>query len=211
MRTVVTAIDIPLSGELRIAIGTIVTPSAAELARERGVRIIEVKPSELKKTESPDRLIAIGADHGGFAMKEALKPIIAELGLDFRDVGVSDGKTADYPDIALLVAELVAQGIAARGVIVDGAGIGSAIAANKVPGVRAALCYDKASARNSREHNNANVLTLGGRLLTQTQAEEVLRTWLGTPFAGGRHAARVDKITRIEKRFVLSKPANWTE
>jgi ribose 5-phosphate isomerase B len=116
-------------------------------------------------------------------------------------VGVTEEKPADYPDIALLVAELVASGSATRGVIVDGAGIGSAMAANKVPGVRAALCYDKASARNSREHNDSNVLTLGGRLLTSTQAEEVLRVWVGTAFGGGRHAGRIAKITGIERKY----------
>jgi len=100
------------------------------------------------------------------------------------------------------VAELVAAGTATRGVAIDGAGIGSSIAANKVPGIRAALCYDKASARNSREHNDSNVLTLGARLLTESQAEEVLRTWMATPFAGGRHQARIDKITAIERRFL---------
>ena len=109
---------------------------------------------------------------------------------------------ADYPDIAEKVADLVASGAARAGVIIDGAGIGSAIAANKVPGIRAALCYDKASARNSREHNDSNILTLGGRLLTATQAEDVLRTWMATPFAGGRHAARVDKIRQIEQRHL---------
>jgi ribose 5-phosphate isomerase B len=117
------------------------------------------------------------------------------------DVGVAAAVTADYPDIARKVADLVAARTAHRGIIVDGAGIGSAMAANKVPGVRAALCYDKASARNSREHNDANVLTLGGRLLTQSQAEEVTRVWLSTPFAGGRHQARIDKIIAIEKAF----------
>jgi ribose 5-phosphate isomerase B len=100
------------------------------------------------------------------------------------------------------VAELVASGAAARGVIIDGAGIGSSIAANKVPGIRAALCYDKASARNSREHNDSNIVTLGARLLTETQAEDVLRTWLATAFAGGRHQARVQKITEIEQRYL---------
>ncbi|MCC6363315.1 MAG: ribose 5-phosphate isomerase B [Bryobacterales bacterium] len=205
MRNVVTASDIPLSGELKIAIGTIVTPSAADLARERGVVVREVRPDELNGIAPPELTVALGADHGGYALKEALKPLFAELRLTVRDVGVHEPKPADYPDIALQVAEIVSRGEAARGVIIDGAGIGSAMAANKVPGVRAALCYDKASARNSREHNNANVLTLGGRLLTNTQAEEVLRVWLGTPFAGGRHAARVDKITEIEKRF-----ATWT-
>ena len=108
----------------------------------------------------------------------------------------------DYPDIAQQVAELVAGGAAARGIIIDGAGIGSSITANKVPGIRAALCYDKASAKNSREHNDSNVLTLGARLLTETQAEEVLRTWLATPFAGGRHQARVQKILDIEQRYL---------
>jgi ribose 5-phosphate isomerase B len=100
----------------------------------------------------------------------------------------------------------VAAGTAARGIAIDGAGIGSCIAANKVPGIRAALCYDKASARNSREHNDSNVLTLGARLLTQTQAEEVLRTWIATPFAGGRHQARVQKIIDIEQHYL--KKAN---
>jgi ribose 5-phosphate isomerase RpiB len=97
---------------------------------------------------------------------------------------------------------LVAAGTAARGVVIDGAGIGSCMAANKVPGIRAALCYDKASARNGREHNDSNVLTLGARLLTQTQAEEVLRTWMETPFAGGRHQARVQKIMDIERKYL---------
>ncbi len=128
------------------------------------------------------------------------------LGLEVRDVGVFDERPSDYPDIALAVAELVASGTVSRGIVIDGAGIGSSIAANKVPGIRAALCYDKASARNSREHNDSNVLTLGARLLTESQAEEVLRTWVGTPFAGGRHQARVQKITAIEQRYLKKAP-----
>jgi deoxyribose-phosphate aldolase len=150
---------------------------------------------------APDKVIALGADHGGFRLKEVLKPLLAALGLEIHDVGVHDEKPADYPDIAQQVAELVARGEARRGVIIDGAGIGSSIAANKVAGIRAALCYDRASARNSREHNDSNVLTLGARLLTAGQAEEVLRTWIETPFAGGRHTARVEKITRIEQQY----------
>jgi ribose 5-phosphate isomerase B len=205
MRKTVTAQDVPLSGELKIPIGSIVTPSARDLARERGVLIREVKDEEIDGIAPPELTIALGSDHGGFTMKEALKPVFTELRLHVRDAGVFDGSTADYPDIALKVAELVSQGTAARGVIIDGAGIGSAMAANKVPGIRAALCYDKASARNSREHNHANVLTLGGRLLTHSQAEEVLRTWLATPYGGGRHQARIDKITAIEKRY-----STWT-
>jgi ribose 5-phosphate isomerase B len=202
MKRVITAQDLPESGELRVPIGTLVTPSAREIAAERGVRICEVPEDQLPSHAAPEKSIAVGADHGGFRMKESLKPVLEELGLDIRDVGVYEEKPADYPDIALAVAELVASGKAARGVAIDGAGIGSAIVANKVPGIRAALCYDKASARNSREHNDSNVLTLGGRLLSETQAEEVLRTWLATPFAGGRHQARVQKILDIEQRFL---------
>ncbi len=201
MKQVITAQDVPLSGELRVAAGTIVTSSAREVAAGRGVRIVEVADDQLSALAPPERTVAIGSDHGGFRLKEALKPLIESLGLSVRDVGVSDEKPADYPDIAHMVAKLVASGTAARGVVIDGAGIGSCMAANKVPGIRAALCYDKASAKNGREHNDSNVLTLGARLLTETQAEDVLRTWLETPFAGGRHQARVQKIMDIERLY----------
>jgi ribose 5-phosphate isomerase B len=206
MRAVITERDIPASGELKIAAGTILTPSARDLARERGIKLIELPKGEVPRVTDPDRIVAIGSDHGGFRMKEALRPVFDEFGLAVHDAGVHEEKSADYPDIALAVAEIVARGGAARGVIIDGAGIGSCMAANKVPGIRAALCYDKASAKNSREHNDSNVLTLGGRLLTVTQAEEVLRTWLASRFAGGRHSARVEKITEIEKRFATWNP-----
>jgi ribose 5-phosphate isomerase B len=201
MKRVITAVDIPTAGDLRVPTGSIVTASARETAAERGVRIVEMPEDQLSALAPPDRTIAIGADHGGFRLKETLKPIIEGLGLQVRDVGVTEEKPADYPDIALKVAELVAGRTAGRGVIIDGAGIGSSMAANKVPGVRAALCYDKASAKNSREHNDSNVLTLGARLLTETQAEDVLRTWLATPFGGGRHQARVQKIIDIEQKY----------
>ena len=200
MRHVITTIDVPASGPLRVPIGTIVTPSARDLADERGVAIIEVAGHELNGLAPPEKTIGIGSDHGGFETKERLKPVLEELGYTARDVGVYEEKPADYPDIAEKVADMVAQGLATMGVVIDGAGIGSSMAANKVPGVRASLCWDKASARNAREHNNANVLTLGGRLLTATQCEDVLRTWITTPFAGGRHKARVDKITAIEQK-----------
>jgi len=202
MKRVITAQDIPGAGELKVPIGTIVTATAWEVAAARGVRIVELPEEELSAVAPPEKTVAIGADHGGFRLKEALKPVIEGLGFEARDVGVYEEKPADYPDLALKVAELVASGTAARGVVIDGAGIGSSIAANKVPGVRAALCYDKASARNSREHNDSNVLTLGARLLTETQAEDVLRTWMGTAFAGGRHQARVQKILDIERQYL---------
>ncbi len=202
MKRVITAVDIPAAGDLRVPVGSIVTASARDVATARGVRILEVPEDQVSALAPPDRTLAIGADHGGFRLKETLKPIIEGLGFQIRDVGVNEEKPADYPDLALKVAELVAGGTASRGVVIDGAGIGSSIAANKVPGVRAALCYDKASARNSREHNDSNVLTLGARLLTESQAEEVLRTWLATPFAGGRHQARVQKILDIERQYL---------
>ena len=200
MRQVFTERDIPESGELRVPAGTLFTPSARDAARDRGIRILELPPEELRGLPPPGNTVAIGADHGGFRLKQYLIPVFSELRLALRDVGVFEEKPAEYPDIAAQVAGLVAEGRAARGVIIDGAGIGSAMAANKIPGIRAALCYDVASARSSREHNNANILTLGGRLLTETQAETVLRTWLATPFAGGRHQARVDKIMALEAR-----------
>jgi ribose 5-phosphate isomerase B len=204
-RHIVTEADIPATGELLVPRGAIVTDSARDTARARGVAIREVAPEDAKRTPEPDRIVAIGADHGGFQLKQRLKPVLAELGLHAEDVGTHDAQAVDYPDIAEKVAVLVAEGKAARGVIVDGAGIGSCMAANKIPGVRAALCYDKASARNSREHNDSNVLTLGGRLLTETVAEDVLRVWLTTPFGGGRHQGRVQKISEIERRY-----SNWT-
>ena len=201
MRQVVTAMDVPASGDLRVSPEAIVTAVAREIAAARGVRILEVPKDQVSLLAPPDKTVAIGADHGGFRLKEALKPVLTELGLEVRDVGVYEEKPADYPDLALKVGELVASGAVARGIVIDGAGIGSSMAANKIPGIRAALCYDKASARNSREHNDSNVLTLGARLLTETQAEEVLRTWIATRFAGGRHQARVDKIMAIERQF----------
>jgi ribose 5-phosphate isomerase B len=201
MRAVITVEDIPASGDLRIPADAIITPSARDLARDRGVRLIELPKGSRPDSAAAGKTIAIGSDHGGFRLKERLKPIFSELKLTVIDVGVTEEKPADYPDIAEQVALRIVEGKAERGVIVDGAGIGSAMAANKIPGIRAALCYDRASARNSREHNNANVLTLGGRLLTESQAEEVLRTWLETPFAGGRHQTRVQKISEIEKRY----------
>jgi len=201
MRNVITTLDLPQSGDFKVPRGSIVTPSARDLAAARGIRIVEVADDQLP-TAPPDKTIALGADHGGYRLKETLKPVLHGLGLEVRDIGVHDERPSDYPDIALEVAELVASGAVSRGIVIDGAGIGSSIAANKVPGIRAALCYDKASARNSREHNDSNVLTLGARLLTATQAEDVLRTWIGTIFAGGRHQARIEKITAIEQRYL---------
>ncbi len=134
-------------------------------------------------------------------MKNILVQYIKELGHDVLDCGTNSKESVDYPDFALAVAEKVHFGKTCRGIVIDAAGIGSCIAANKVPGVRAAMCYNFATANNSREHNNANVLSLGAGLLGINQVKLIVKTWLEMPFAGGRHARRVDKITEIEKRF----------
>jgi ribose 5-phosphate isomerase B len=145
--------------------------------------------------------IAIGADHGGWELKDRIGAVLTEAGFEVRDCGTNGPGAVDYPDIAHAVARLVADGTCRWGVVLDGAGIGSAMAANKVPGVRAANCHDLSSARNSREHNHANVLTLGARFLGEGLAIEIVRAWLGTDWAPGRHAARVEKISEIERRY----------
>ena len=146
--------------------------------------------------------VAIAADHGGYPLKETLKAHLSSLGYNVIDCGTNSTEAVDYPDFAYAVARLVSEGKAWRGIVVDGAGIGSAMAANKVPGVRAALCYDHATAVNSREHNDANVLTLGAGLIGPNLAKQIVETWLKTEFGGGRHAKRVDKIVEIERRFL---------
>lgn len=143
--------------------------------------------------------IAVGADHGGYRLKERLVFRLREAGRTVVDCGTDSGEAVDYPDFAVAVARKVAGGECAAGIIVDGAGIGSAMAANKVPGVRAALCYDVSSARNSREHNHANVLTLGAGLIGETLAWEIVAVWLETPWGEGRHARRVAKIDALDR------------
>jgi len=145
--------------------------------------------------------IAIGADHGGFALKERIARDLREHGFSVSDVGTHSTESVDYPDFAEAVARLVADGSCRWGIVVDGAGIGSAIAANKVPGIRAATCWDISSARNSREHNHANVLALGAGLLGEALALQIVQAWLSTAWGGDRHARRVDKITDIERRY----------
>ncbi len=150
------------------------------------------------------KTIAVGADHGGYDLKESLKLSLAEWGYETVDCGTDSSESVDYPDYAFAVAQMVANGSASLGVMIDGAGIGSCMAANKVPGVRAGMCYDQATAINSREHNNANLLTLGAGMIGSGLAKSILKTWLETPFAGGRHAKRVDKISDIERRYLRS-------
>ena len=150
-------------------------------------------------------VIALGADHAGWELKEALKAWLIETGHQILDFGTHSPESVDYPDYALQVAESVASGKAERGLLVCGTGIGMAMTANKVPGIRAALCSDPFMARMSREHNDANVLALGGRFMDGELGLEILQMWLGTEFAGGRHEGRLGKIAQIERRHLQGR------
>jgi ribose 5-phosphate isomerase B len=151
--------------------------------------------------------VAVGADHGGWELKERLAAHLRDRGFEVSDCGTHGPESVDYPDFAHAVARRVASGGSRWGVIVDGAGIGSAMVANKVPGVRAALCYDLSSARNSREHNHANVLTLGAGLIGAGLARQIVDAWLATPWGEGRHARRVAMIDEVERRYLRSDEA----
>jgi ribose 5-phosphate isomerase B len=143
-------------------------------------------------------VVALGADHAGFPLKQDLKPWLVAQGHTVLDVGTHSGESVDYPDFAAAVARAVSSGEAQRGVLVCGTGIGMAISANKVPGIRAAVCGDVATACISRQHNDLNVLALGARVTSTAQAIEIVRAWLETPFEGGRHEGRVAKIAALD-------------
>lgn len=191
---------VPDGGEVTLPRGSLITPLARDEAARRSIRIRFADSEEDIPAPSPRQLVAIGSDHAGFELKEFLKPYLLEWGYGVLDVGTDSTAPVDYPDFAQAVGQKVSCGEASRGIMVDGAGIGSAIVANKVRGVRAAMCYDKATARNSREHNDANVLTLGARMIPAELAREIVFLWLETPFAGGRHQKRIDKITAMDAR-----------
>jgi ribose 5-phosphate isomerase B len=188
--------------------GDIITPAARDRAKVLRIDISKDMPRETITTsdknagEEKQGKVVIGSDHGGFAMKVELVRFIEELGYGTMDVGTHSDESCDYPEYAYAVAYSVSKGEAWRGIMIDGAGIGSCVAANKVPGVRAANCYNEFTARNSREHNDANMLTLGSRAIGIEVVKSVVSIFLGTTFAGGRHKKRVDKIIEIEKRFV---------
>jgi len=161
-----------------------------------------VKPAENAAPTQGRKVVAIGSDHGGYELKEILRTTLNELGFDVRDVGAYNKGAVDYPDFAHEVARLVSVGKAWRGIMIDGAGIGSCIVANKVPGIRAGMAYDYSSAVNSREHNDTNVLTLGAGMIGVNLAKQIVKTWLATEFGGGRHTARIDKISAVEKQYL---------
>jgi ribose 5-phosphate isomerase B len=197
---------VPKGGQLKLGSEVLITPLARDTARQRQIELLQEPAVAVQSKEASsahtNQTVALGSDHGGYALKEELKVYLGELGYAVLDCGTHSTASVDYPDFAYAVARLVSEGRAWRGIVVDGAGIGSCIAANKVPGVRAAMCYDHATAINSREHNNANVLSLGGLLLGRNLAQQIVKVWLETDFAGGRHARRVDKIMGIERRFL---------
>ena len=201
---------------IEVTPGTIVTPLALETAQADGIKITEtehtppmsldngkVRESEMtSETSRKGKVVVFGSDHGGYQLKEMLKKYAEELGYVIMDVGTSNEEPCDYPDFAYAVAKAVSVGEAWRGVMVDGAGVGSCVVANKVPRIRAACCHNEFVARNAREHNDANVLTLGSRATGSEVSKEIMRIWLETWFSGGRHKHRVEKITDVEKRYL---------
>jgi len=158
-----------------------------------------MRSSSLKNSRS-DMKIALGSDHAGFELKEDLRAFLAERQVEVQDLGAFGEAPVDYPDVAIKVAEKVSRGEVERGLLICGTGIGMSIVANRFAGVRAALCHDPYTARISREHNDANLLALGGRLIGKGLAKEILKVWLETEFQGGRHQKRLDKITGLEEK-----------
>ena len=191
--------DVAAGARFLIRENEIITPAARDLIRERGV---EIRYRARRSAAGARRLIAVGADHGGYEMKERLKKFLDELGYRHRDFGTFSEEAVDYPDFAHAVARAVADGACDLGIVVDGAGIGSCMTANKVPGVRAAMCYDAATASNSREHNYANVLTLGARMISTEKMREIVGVWLSTPEGAARHGKRVAKLIAVEKQYM---------
>ncbi len=191
--------------------GALVTAQARDTAKARGVALVSQADSSPEtataatgaaRTPAPPKTLALGCDHAGFAYKAAIAAHAAALGWTVVDVGTDSEAAVDYPDFAFAVARAVQSGQARFGVMLDGVGVGSAMVANKVPGVRAALCPDVFSAFNARAHNDANVLTLGSRTMGVETCRRVLAEFLAVAFEGGRHAARVQKISDVEARFL---------
>jgi len=185
----------------------LVTPLAADTARAAGLTLqhgtqnADATPPSSARSAAPPMTLAVGSDHGGYAMKAELIPVLEKAGFHVRDVGTDSPTSCDYPDFAYGVARMVTTGRARLGIMIDGAGLGSAMVCNKVPGIRAACAYNEFTAWNARAHNNANVLTLGSRTLGIEVVKRIALTFLATDFEGGRHAARIAKLTDIEARF----------
>jgi ribose 5-phosphate isomerase B len=194
------AIITPLAGEIAAAHGIALGPKGADM-KESPMTAVQSKNQDTLSV-SGTGVVAFGSDHGGFQLKEVLKKHAQSLGYSVLDLGTSTEEPCDYPDFAYAVGKAVASGEVWRGVMIDGAGIGSCVVANKIPGIRAACCHNEFVARNAREHNDTNVLTLGSRVTGVEVCKEILRVWLGTMFAGGRHQGRVDKMRDVERRYL---------
>ena len=195
--------------ELVIPPGALITALARDAAKAKGIRFVEEEPADsgslpaTKETKAaPQKTLALGCDHAGFAYKADLVKHTESLGWVITDVGTNSDHSVDYPDFAFAVARHVQQGTVRFGLMIDGVGVGSAMVANKLPGVRAALCPDVFSAYNARAHNDANVLTLGSRTMGIEACKRILAEFLTTAFEGGRHERRVDKIRDVEARFL---------
>jgi ribose 5-phosphate isomerase B len=200
-KSVITEDDVrglPEGARLRVAESARLTPLAADIVRERRIELVRRVPRRGSRAE---KIIAVGADHGGFPLKEELKSFLVELGHRVRDFGTNSTDAVDYPDFAHAVARAVSEGEADLGIVIDGAGVGSAMTANKVPGVRAAACYSVKVAVNSREHNGANVLTLGSGTITPGEMRDIVRAWLSTDLTEDRHKRRVAKIDAVERQY----------
>lgn len=200
-KTVITEADVhglERGARLRVAENARLTPLAADIVREQGIELVRRTP---RRGPRASRSIAVGADHGGFPFKEELKIHLAELGHRVRDFGTDSTDAVDYPDFAHAVARAVSDSECDLGIIIDGAGVGSCMTANKVPGVRAAACYSVKVACNSREHNDANVLTLGSGTITSDEMREIVTAWLSTEISEERHRKRVAKIDAVERQY----------
>jgi len=194
--------------QIHVSPTTVITPAAIDAAQRYKIKFVSSETNLLTKSVAikpaadlkPN--IIIGADHGGFKVKEILLPLLNAQGYFVEDVGTFSDDAVDYPDYAYRVAKKVIESSGNVGIMIDGAGIGSAMAANKVPGIRAAACYDKVTAKNSREHNYANLLTLGGRVTEFEMIKEIVFTWLNTAYGEERHFRRVQKIIDIESQHI---------
>lgn len=188
--------------------GCVITPAALDAAKYHQIKIvsrssIQISPGANQinsETRKPSKIV-LGADHGGFELKGVLIKLLEDTGYATEDVGTYSKSSVDYPDYAHAVAKRVSENLTSVGIIIDGAGVGSAMAANKVPGIRAAACYDVRVAMNSREHNFANVLTLGSGITDSQTAKEITKVWLETSYGAERHERRVNKIMKIESDY----------
>ncbi len=210
-----TVVDFYTQGKTEIEIdkNTIVTPSARDKALQLRIKFIEKGEAQQKfnyplKPETrldAKKVVAIASDHAGFKLKEELKKFISELGYSVLDLGTNSESPVDYPDFAYAVAYAIVSGKAWRGLMIDGTGVASVIVANKVPGIRAVSCHNEFTARISREHNDANVLTLGARVIGSELAKEIVKIFLETNFGGGRHLQRLNKIFEIEGKYLKQR------